>query len=133
MNKKTWILNQAGCDEIGMWDGFDDALIGVATRCGMPALAVYDRNKMISILKRDMTEDDANEHLEFNIAGAYVGALTPLIMAVMPKKKSKVPADLKLLSDEIEHLRFALTQIAAMKDEPYSAEFAQDILNRRLL
>jgi hypothetical protein len=38
-----------------------------------------------------------------------------------------------LLSDEIEHLRFALTQIAAMKDEPYSAEFAQDILNRRLL
>ena len=26
-------------------DGFDNALIGVARRCGQPSLAVYDREK----------------------------------------------------------------------------------------
>jgi hypothetical protein len=33
--------------------------------------------------------------------------------------------------DEIQRLRDALTQIAENRDEPYSADFAKDILERR--
>jgi len=34
-------------------------------------------------------------------------------------------------ADEVERLRSALTQIAEHRDEPYSADFARDILNMR--
>lgn len=61
-------------------DGFEDALIGFAWPQATGAkCAVYDRNKCIEILMdRDgMTEEDANEYFDFNVAGAYVGEHTP--------------------------------------------------------
>lgn len=62
-----------------MADGFEDALIGYGTRFSHP-VAIYDYNKAIAILvERDgMTFDDAIEHFEFNVAGAYVGDKTPV-------------------------------------------------------
>jgi hypothetical protein len=61
-------------------DGFDEALIGIARRCGQPDLAVYDIDKCIQILvERDgMTEEQAREYLEFNSIGAWVGDSTPI-------------------------------------------------------
>ena len=62
-------------------DGFDSALIGIAERCGQPALLVYDRDLCIEALVKDgMTEEEAVEYFEFNCAGAWVGEHTPLIM-----------------------------------------------------
>jgi len=61
-------------------DGFDDAIIGYAKRCGQPALVAYDVEKCISILQRDMSYEEAVEYFDFNVAGAWVGEHTPLFL-----------------------------------------------------
>ena len=65
-------------------DGFDDAIIGVAERIGMEPVVAYDANKIIEILSRDMTEDEAVEYFEFNVLGAYVGEQTPVYIKKAP-------------------------------------------------
>jgi hypothetical protein len=64
-------------------DGFDEAVIGVVERAGLLAVC-YDRNKIISILMRDMNETEAVEYYEFNILGAYMGEATPVYLDYMP-------------------------------------------------
>ena len=61
-------------------DGFDDAILGVAERIGMEAVVAYSTPKIIEILARDMTEDEAVEYFEFNILGADVGERTPVFV-----------------------------------------------------
>lgn len=61
-------------------DGFDDAIIGIARRCGQPALVAYSVNKCIQILMQDMSEEDACEYFEFNVVGAWVGENTPVFI-----------------------------------------------------
>ena len=64
-------------------DGFDDAVIGYMDRTNEPRIVVYDREKCIDILARDMlpptlcNRDEAEEYFEYNVAGAYMGAETP--------------------------------------------------------
>ncbi len=61
--------------------GFEQAFIGVGTQF-TKALAVYDLEKMIEILmKRDgMSHDEAEEFIEFNVTGAWVGEMTPVFL-----------------------------------------------------
>ena len=64
-------------------DGYDAAIIGQANVWrdhGRHDVIVYDAHKIIGILvERDgMSEEDAEEFFEFNIAGAYVGVSTPV-------------------------------------------------------
>jgi hypothetical protein len=68
---------------IMMADGFDDAFIGYAERCGQPVLAVYDREKSIEVLMmRDgASYEEAVEFFEFNVVGAWVGDRTPLFLS----------------------------------------------------
>ena len=62
---------------------FDDCIIGVATRCGMDNVVVYDQGKVIKALIEDgMSEEDAQEWYEFNILGSYVGENTPMFLSV---------------------------------------------------
>jgi hypothetical protein len=60
-------------------DGFDEALIGIVRRFGLPAIAAYSYSKCIDVLmKRDgMSREDAVEYFEFNTIGAWVGEGTP--------------------------------------------------------
>ena len=60
-------------------DGLDEAIIGVVERMGTQAIC-YDTNKVIEILMRDMTEDEAWEYFQYNIAGAWVGDHTPFFL-----------------------------------------------------
>lgn len=63
------------------WDNCDDALVGYAERCGQPALAVYDYEKLVEVfLAQGMSQEEAVEWIEFNIAGAWVGEQTPLLL-----------------------------------------------------
>ncbi len=65
-------------EEIMLADGFEDAFIGIARKYGLPPFAVYDRTKCIKMLiEQEMTEEEAEEFFEFNIAGAYLGENTP--------------------------------------------------------
>lgn len=62
-------------------DGFDEAIIGIAERCGSQALVVYDAEKCIEILQRGgMDYDEAFEFFQFNTLGAWVGDGTPLFL-----------------------------------------------------
>lgn len=58
-------------------DGFDDAIVGVELYIGEPKI-VYSVNKCLKILEKDMTEQEAFEYFEFNVAQSYVGDQTPL-------------------------------------------------------
>ena len=66
-------------DEFLIADGFNDAVIGIDS--GLDRL-VYSSEKCVEILmKRDgMSFDDAVEFFEYNVAGAYVGELTPIFV-----------------------------------------------------
>jgi len=68
-------------------DGFDDAIIGYAevwTDKGRGIVMAYDREKCIDVLmERDgMDRDEAVEYFEFNVAGAYVGEMTPCFVTM---------------------------------------------------
>jgi hypothetical protein len=62
-------------------DGFEGAFLGLATRfCWI--VAVYDYDMCCAILRtRDgMTEEEAEEFMEFNVTGAFVGECTPIFL-----------------------------------------------------
>tara|TARA_R110000824_G_scaffold6213_2_gene28750 strand:+ start:7213 stop:7452 length:240 start_codon:yes stop_codon:yes gene_type:complete len=58
-------------------DGFEEAVIGYIDRMNEPRVVVYDREKCIDILSKDMDRDEAEEYFEYNVAGSYMGAETP--------------------------------------------------------
>jgi len=65
-----------------LMDGFDDAFIGYTTRMNQPDCAVYDYDKMVKTLmfRDSMTADEAEEYIEYNCQGAWVGEQTPYIV-----------------------------------------------------
>jgi hypothetical protein len=65
-----------------MADGYEDAILGVAERCGQPALVVYDADKCVQILiDRDgMDYEEAYEFFQFNTLGCWAGEMTPLYL-----------------------------------------------------
>ena len=64
-----------------MADGFEEALIGFGTRFNNP-VTIYDLNKCFDILvHRDgMSQEEAEEYMDFNVLGAYVGEETPIFL-----------------------------------------------------
>lgn len=59
-------------------DGFDDAIVGLDSKSFR---VIYDYDLMLEVLMEgDMTEEDAIEHLEFNVLNAWVGDQTPIYM-----------------------------------------------------
>lgn len=61
-------------------DGFNGAFLGLATDFAGHRRAVYDYEKCIAILMRrdEMTREEAEEYMDFNVVGAYVGEATPI-------------------------------------------------------
>ena len=66
-------------------DGFEEALIGIAEQYHRPAIAIYDRGKVIEILvqTKDMSYEDAEEYFNYNIFHAWVGEQTPMFVSPM--------------------------------------------------
>ena len=58
-------------------DGFDGAVIGVDERS---MRLVYSKSKIMRELIKDMDYESAMEHFDYNIAGAWVGEQTPIIV-----------------------------------------------------
>ena len=61
-------------------DGLDEALVGMAERCGEPTLAVYDYARAVEVfMTRDgMAYEEAVEWMDFNVVGAWMGPHTPV-------------------------------------------------------
>lgn len=62
-------------EEFLIIDGFDNAIIGIEENS---MRLIYSKEKIIETLMQEMEEIDAHEHYDFNIAGGYVGELTPI-------------------------------------------------------
>jgi hypothetical protein len=67
-------------EQIILADGFEEAFMGIARQFGKP-FAVYNFEKCLQILEREMTEEEAIEHFYFNVAEAYVGEQTPAFLS----------------------------------------------------
>jgi len=93
LSEEQPILVMDGLDEafIGVGFVFDkphavydkEKLIEILTeKKKMKPIAVYDRERIIKVLmlRDEMTREQAEEYISFNIEGAYVGELTPVIL-----------------------------------------------------
>jgi hypothetical protein len=82
-------------EEVILFDGLDEALIGWARPMNSPTLAVYDYDLMVEVLmSRDGCEmDEAMEFIDFNVVGAYVGPGTPVVMCRPDWIDVKIKAD----------------------------------------
>jgi hypothetical protein len=56
---------------------FEEACIGTCETFGRPIVALYDYNKIIELLMKDMSYEEAVDYFSFNIGGAWVGDYTP--------------------------------------------------------
>lgn len=61
-------LEESGCEDTILVDGFDDAMIGVTT----DGASVYDYHLMVGVLvERDgMTTEEAAEYIDYNVVRA---------------------------------------------------------------
>ena len=60
-------------------DDLDKALIGVTNKDGV-MVAVYDIEKCINILAKDMDKKDAIDYFYYNIHGGWLGEKTPILL-----------------------------------------------------
>ena len=66
-------------EDILIPDGSEEAFVGIAVQFTKP-IAIFDRQKCIDILCRDMSYEDAIEYFYYNVEGAYVGESTPAFL-----------------------------------------------------
>jgi hypothetical protein len=86
MNLKKYLDETYPDEEIIIFDGLDEAFVGVGYQFTKP-LACYSRKKILKILEKEgMNLEEAIEYFEFNIAGAYLGENTPVIIDEVNKK-----------------------------------------------
>lgn len=80
MNRADWVAELY--PDLLLMDGFDEAILGVGQQYGSPPAVVYSLEKMMAILmERDgMDWETAYEYFNFNIAQAFVGPHTPIIL-----------------------------------------------------
>jgi hypothetical protein len=76
----NWILERE-YEEVVVIDGFDDAFVG----CTTDSVAVYNVDRCIEIICEDLnlSMEDAIEHFEYNVMGAYLGPKTPLFLDIV--------------------------------------------------
>ena len=81
MNKIQEMLKQYSpeYDDVQLADGFEDAFIGIGDKFGVLS-AVYDKQKCLQILQKDMSGEEAIEYFEYNILGSWVGDNTPTFL-----------------------------------------------------
>ena len=86
MNTKEILefLNEIDADILKA-DGFDDAIVGLAegwfSNNSHHEVVCYDYARCVEILvKQGMSEEEADEYLQFNTTGAFVGEYTPVFL-----------------------------------------------------
>lgn len=66
-------------------DGLEDAFLGLMMHFNtLYPVACYDYDKVLQIFMEDgCTEEEALEHFEYNVIGAYIGERTPCYLRRM--------------------------------------------------
>ena len=80
-NLKEYLDEYYSDEELAIYDGFDGAFVGVGFSFNRPFVC-YSRRKMLGILMDDgcMSIEEANEYIDFNIRGSYIGVATPIVI-----------------------------------------------------
>ena len=97
------------CDDFDgalLFTGYNEAIIGTAlvwSNIDQVTRVIYSGTKIVEMLMRDssLTEEDAVEHISFNMEGAYVGPRTPIVCWPgfdKPVEKNRVK---RILRDEV--------------------------------
>jgi hypothetical protein len=86
------ILSDASGYRAVTYAGLDDAIVGIANVWAVAdgggatrvSVAAYDYQKIMEILMErvGMSEDEAMEHIEFNLMSGFVGPYTPVFLNV---------------------------------------------------
>ena len=72
--KRFFMKDKELKDETLFADGFNDAIVGLSSEWENVPRVVYSKHKMILILLNEgLSYEDALEHLQYNVWGAYVG------------------------------------------------------------
>lgn len=76
------LVREVAGDEAVVFDGLDEAIVGVGNQHGSPPCVVYDGDRMVEVLAKDLGGDldAAREWLEFNVLCLYAGKQTPIVM-----------------------------------------------------
>lgn len=70
-----------GDEEFILFDSFDECVLGVSyIHSSGKHVLVYSYEKCIQTLEKEMSTEEAVEYFDFNVAGAYLGDLTPIIL-----------------------------------------------------
>jgi len=74
---------------IPVFDGYDEALLGLSTQCGGEECACYDYEKLVEVTQRQFKCDqqEAQEYVDFNIVGCYINERTPTIVNRMTREE----------------------------------------------
>ena len=61
---------------------FDEAIVGTVQRINMNPVLCYDTQMILDILQsaEGLTQEEAIEHFDYNIAGSYLGENTPVFL-----------------------------------------------------
>lgn len=82
---------EAWSPELLKADGFDEAILGYAEGWfgnSQHSVVCYDYDKCMEILaKQGMSVEEADEYLQFNTTGAYVGPYTPVFLHNLREKE----------------------------------------------
>ena len=71
-------------------DGLEDAFVGLGQQFNRQ-VAVYDLDLVVELLMRrdGLSYDDAHEHIQYNIVGAWAGPHTPIFLKCLSLAQSK--------------------------------------------
>ena len=68
-------------DEMILYPNLEPFFVGVVEQFGRPPIRCYDLTKTLAAyMQEGMTFDEAVEHFEFNVRGAWVGESTPCFL-----------------------------------------------------
>lgn len=77
--------------DVYKFDGLDDAIIGIGSQSGNYPRLVYSYDKLVAkFMAEGMTEDEAEDYIDFNIVNVHIGEATPIIMHEMNGKEAFV-------------------------------------------
>ena len=80
-SKRSDFMQEPVIDRTLMIPGADACILGTFRRCGQPTVIAYDYPKLVQhFIAQGMTQDDAEEWIDVNIEGAWVGSGTPAVV-----------------------------------------------------
>lgn len=89
---------------------FDEAILGIGSRCGFEDVFVYDAQNVVQIFMKfeGMSEEEAWDHFYYNVQGSYIGETTPVFVHPDTEAEQTLEKEEAITWDSPEHLIWEL-------------------------